>query len=108
MELLNNHARVLQCLLRDSSMRLRDVAEQTALTERAVQRLVTELEEGGLLSRERDGRRNHYRVHKAPLRKITKDLIALLGPESAPPPIPMSLAPPVRCEEPSREPSFLD
>jgi DNA-binding Lrp family transcriptional regulator len=42
---------------------LREVAERVGLTERAVQRIVADLEEGGYLSRAREGRRNRYEVH---------------------------------------------
>jgi DNA-binding transcriptional ArsR family regulator len=59
---LTNHAHVLLCIARDPAVRLRDVAEQVGVTERAVQRIVTELEEGGYLRREREGRCNRYEV----------------------------------------------
>ena len=61
--LLSNHAHVLVCLAIDSRMRLRDVAVRVGITERAVQRIVNELEQAEMLSHERDGRRNHYRIH---------------------------------------------
>jgi DNA-binding MarR family transcriptional regulator len=57
---LTNHAHVLICLARDSEMRLRDVALQVGITERAVQRIVAELEAAGTLSHEKEGRRNRY------------------------------------------------
>lgn len=60
---LSNHAHTLICLARDPEMRLRDVAEQVGITERAVQRLVAELEEAGALTRERVGRRNRYVIN---------------------------------------------
>jgi DNA-binding transcriptional ArsR family regulator len=59
---LTNHAHVLLCLSRDPEARLREVAELVGVTERAVQRIVAELEDAGYLSRAREGRRNHYRV----------------------------------------------
>lgn len=60
---LTNHAHVLVCLVRDPSMRLRDLAAAVGITERAVHRIVVELESTGYISRDRDGRRNHYEVH---------------------------------------------
>jgi hypothetical protein len=39
------------------------VADRVGITERAVQRLVSDLIDGGYLSRTRVGRRNAYRVH---------------------------------------------
>lgn len=66
---LTNHAHVLICLTENPEMRLRDVASAVGITERAVQKIIAELEEGGLLERERQGRCNIYRVHaKQPLR----------------------------------------
>ena len=48
---------------RGAELRLRDVAERVGITERAVQRIVSDLEGGGYLSRVREGRRNRYEVH---------------------------------------------
>jgi DNA-binding MarR family transcriptional regulator len=59
---LTNHAHVLLCLARDPETRMRDVAEQVGITERAVQRIVSELEEAGYVVRDREGRRNRYEV----------------------------------------------
>ncbi len=66
---LTNHARVLLCLAEEPDLRLREAAERTGITERAVQRIVTDLEEAGIITRLREGRRNHYTVNEnAPLR----------------------------------------
>lgn len=61
---LTNHAHVLFCLTKDPDIRLRDVADQVGITERAVQRIVTELETAGFITRQRNGRRNSYIVHR--------------------------------------------
>lgn len=60
---LTNHSHVLICLARDPLLRLRDVAALVGITERAVQRIVADLEEGGVITRVRDGRRNQYEIH---------------------------------------------
>jgi len=60
---LTNHAHVLFCLAQDPEIRLRDVADRVGITERAVQRIVTELEAGTFITRQRNGRRNSYTVH---------------------------------------------
>lgn len=82
---LTNHAHVLFCVAQDPEIRLRDVAEQVGITERAVQRIVTELEESGYITRQRSGRRNLYVVHQElPLRhrieahRQVSDLISLI------------------------------
>lgn len=59
---LTNHAHVLVCLERDAELRIRDVAALVGITERATQRIVADLVDAGCLERERDGRRNRYRV----------------------------------------------
>ncbi|MFM9033916.1 MAG: helix-turn-helix transcriptional regulator [Mycobacterium sp.] len=59
---LTNHAHALVCIARDPGLRLRDVAERVGVTERAAQRIVSDLVESGYLERRRDGRRNFYRV----------------------------------------------
>ena len=60
---LSNHAHVLLCIAKEPELRLREVAHRVGITERAVQRIVDDLEEGGYLSRSREGRRNRYEVH---------------------------------------------
>ncbi len=68
---LSNHAHVLVCLARDPKSRLRDVADRVGITERAVQRIVAELEEAGYITRTREGRQNRYQIHRnQPLRHI--------------------------------------
>ncbi len=82
---LTNHAHVLFCLSMDPGIRLRDVADRVGITERAVQRIVTELETAGFITRQRNGRRNSYTVHQHhPLRhpieshRTVADLLALI------------------------------
>ncbi len=66
---LSNHAHVLLLIAKEPEIRLRDVAAQVGITERAVQRIIADLEAGSYLERERIGRRNRYRVHRElPLR----------------------------------------
>jgi len=66
---LTNHAHVLMCVSENPKARLRDIAQLVGVTERAAQRIVAELEEAGYLERERDGRRNVYRLNaEMPLR----------------------------------------
>ena len=56
----SNYAHVLVCLAENPDARLRDVAERVGITERTALRLVTHLEEAGILMREKNGRRNSY------------------------------------------------
>jgi predicted transcriptional regulator of viral defense system len=59
---LSNHTHVLVCIARDPEARIRDIAAHVGITERAVHRIVGELEEAGVLHRIRNGRRNHYDI----------------------------------------------
>ena len=60
--IFSNHGHVLVCLARDSEARLRDVAADVGLTERAVQKIVRDLQESGMISVSKHGRRNRYRI----------------------------------------------
>ena len=59
---LTNHAHVLVCIARDPDVRLRDVADQVGITERAAQGILADLVAAGYVRRERVGRRNRYEV----------------------------------------------
>jgi len=59
-----NHARVLICISRDPGLRLRDLAATLDITERSAYGIVSDLVEAGYVVKERDGRRNRYRVQE--------------------------------------------
>ncbi|EMI45058.1 helix-turn-helix transcriptional regulator [Rhodopirellula sp. SWK7] len=59
---LTNHAHVLITLHGDPDLVLREVALKVGITERAVQRIVQDLEDEGFIRREKVGRKNHYEV----------------------------------------------
>lgn len=59
---LTNHGLVLLCIANDPSVRMRDIADEVQITERATQRIVSDLIEAGYVERERIGRRNRYTV----------------------------------------------
>lgn len=68
---LTNHTHVLVLLSQNPSIVLREVAAQVKITERAVQRIIADLESGGYIEREKIGRQNHYRIKAdRPLRHI--------------------------------------
>jgi len=81
-----NHAHVLFYLQSHPKVPLRRVALAVGLTERAVQRIVAELEAGGYLQRTKVGRRNEYTIEgEAPLRhpleahRSVRELLAWVG-----------------------------
>jgi len=83
---LTNHSHVLVVLHANPDMVLREVALAVGITERAVQRIIQDLETDGFIERERVGRRNRYVVLvDAPLRHPIEahrkigDLLALIS-----------------------------
>jgi DNA-binding MarR family transcriptional regulator len=61
---VTNHTQVLLCIARDPDARLRQIAETVGITERAVQRIVSDLVESGFVKRERQGRRSTYTLDR--------------------------------------------
>lgn len=59
---ITNHARVLAVIADNPNVRIRDIAAHCRLTDRAVQRIISDLEQDGYLSHTRDGRTNTYRI----------------------------------------------
>lgn len=66
---LTNHFHVLVVLSRDMESRVRDIAEEVGITERAVQRIIGELSADGIINVEKLGRRNSYRINHTKLLK---------------------------------------
>ncbi len=87
---VTNHLYVFRMVAHEPTVTLREVAERIGITERAVQRIVAELEEGGYLMRVREGRRNRYAVREGQLRHALdaglpmRELLGLDGPRIAP------------------------
>jgi predicted transcriptional regulator len=61
---LTNHMQVLLCIARDGDIRTRDIAGMVGITERATQRIVSDLAEAGFVTIERVGRRNRYVIDR--------------------------------------------
>jgi DNA-binding transcriptional ArsR family regulator len=59
---LTNHARVLVCIADDPGVRLRDIATTLGITERTAFGIVTDLTEAGYVVKDKEGRRNRYRI----------------------------------------------
>jgi predicted ArsR family transcriptional regulator len=59
---LTVHARVLLCVVHDPGVRLRDIAASLDITERSAFSIITDLVEAGYVVKEKDGRRNRYRI----------------------------------------------
>jgi MarR family len=83
---LTNHARVLAAIARDPGVRVRDIAARCLLTERAVQKIIADLETDGYLMHTRSGRSNRYEIpdgtllrHPADAGPTVADLLALLA-----------------------------
>jgi DNA-binding transcriptional ArsR family regulator len=69
---LTNHARVLVCIAHDPGMHIRDIAAVLGITERNAFGIVADLTTGGYVLKDKDGRRNRYRIQlDVPLRRDT-------------------------------------
>ena len=82
---LTNHAHVLLSLAKSPSMRIRELALEVNITERAIQRILAELIDSGYIERIKDGRRNLYKInrtkalkHPIESHKTIDDLITLI------------------------------
>ncbi|MEM8608111.1 MAG: winged helix-turn-helix domain-containing protein [Myxococcota bacterium] len=83
---LSNHSHVLVSIARDPDIRVREIALAVGITERAVQRILGELEEAGVIVRRRQGRRTHYQIredlplrHPIESRHSVGELLRLVG-----------------------------
>ncbi len=75
---LSNHGRALLCIARDPDVRLREIAAELGITERSAFALVSDLTEAGYIEKERDGRRNRYRIEEdLPLPELTDRELAI-------------------------------
>jgi predicted DNA-binding transcriptional regulator len=72
---LTNYGLALLCIAGDPGVRLRDIADQLDITERAAHRIVSGLVDSGYVTRERVGRRNSYEVRSdLPIRTLERDV----------------------------------
>ena len=82
---LTNHAQVLISIAQDQGSTAREIAVVVGITERAVQRIISDLEAGGYIRKFKDGRRNYYEIDTdKPMRHpqqhghIIRELLALI------------------------------
>lgn len=61
--ILSNHGHILIHLNNSPDSLVREIAQAVGITERSALSILADLEEGGYISVERVGRRNHYRVN---------------------------------------------
>jgi DNA-binding transcriptional ArsR family regulator len=88
---LSNYAGALVCLSDDPCARASDIARILSITERAAQRILSDLVREGYASRTREGRRNRYELNLdksldcpfLPDAKL-RDLLALASPNATP------------------------
>lgn len=83
---LTNHAHALILLSQEPAIILREVAVRIGITERAVQRIIAELEEAGYLEKHKVGRQNHYHIiatlslrHPIENHRTIGDILDLIG-----------------------------
>jgi predicted ArsR family transcriptional regulator len=57
---LTNHAQVFLCVAQNDHLTAREIATHVGITERAVQRILVDLEKDGYITHVRNGRSNSY------------------------------------------------
>ena len=67
-----NHALLLLSISMDSDSTVREMAANVGITERAVVAILNQLEDDGIIKRERQGRRNTYRIDFEALRTFPR------------------------------------
>jgi len=66
---LTNHGRLLAHLAKHRRSTTQEIAQEACLSIRTVQKIITDLERGGYITRHKEGRRNHYKVNlRMPMR----------------------------------------
>ncbi len=60
---LSNHGRVFIYISKNPRSTTETISHEVGLTQRGVQKIITELEEAGYIARHRDGRCNYYTIH---------------------------------------------
>jgi len=82
---------VLVCIAHDPGLRLRDIAARVGITERSAFGIVADLTDAGYVVKEKDGRRNRYRIEAhvplpdAGVRKASVGEVLAVLVESPPP-----------------------
>ncbi len=97
----SNYGHVLVCLAKNGEARLRDVAAEVGITERAVQKIVRDMQDAGFLVVSKQGRCNRYRInrrkalrHSLEARCTVGQLLSLISrPGAAPQEQPATAAP---------------
>jgi DNA-binding MarR family transcriptional regulator len=86
---LTNHGRVLIYLTKQPQTTTREIAQEVGVTERAIQKVIYDLEADGYIIRHRKGRSNSYTLHpELPMRHRMEreysvgNLLAALGCDS--------------------------
>jgi DNA-binding MarR family transcriptional regulator len=67
-----NHSLLLLAIAMDSQSTVREMAASVGITERAVVAILNQLEDGGIIVRERQGRRNSYVINLDALRHFPR------------------------------------
>jgi DNA-binding transcriptional regulator PaaX len=71
---VTNHAVVLSFIARHPMITAHELALEVGISERAVRRIIAELQDGGYLTKKKKGRRIQYQVkHHVPLRHETQE-----------------------------------
>jgi predicted transcriptional regulator len=72
--LISHHGLVLASISRNQEKTAREISKDAGITERTTHKIIMDLEQGGYITRVKNGRRNVYRIHPdMPLRNTLSD-----------------------------------
>jgi DNA-binding MarR family transcriptional regulator len=83
---LTNHGRVLAYIAKHPESTTERIAQEAIITMRTVQKIIADLEVGGYITRQKEGRRNRYTVnpdrpmrHRLERDHVVGDILQALG-----------------------------
>lgn len=83
---LTNHGRVLAYIAKHTQSTTQVIAQEAGITLRAVQKIIADLEAGGYITRQKEGRRNRYNInpdlpmrHRLEREHVIGDILQALG-----------------------------
>lgn len=83
---LTNYTHVLVCLKKENTITVRELSLKIGITERSVQRIISELLESDVISRTKIGRNNTYKInndhtlhHPLESNHTVEELLELIG-----------------------------
>jgi len=82
---ITNHGQILAAIAKSPRTTAREIGDAVGITERSAHNIINDLEDAGYVTKNKVGRKNHYRIHPdVPLKdelsdSAVGDLLVMLG-----------------------------